>query len=739
MRAFRIAGIVIFSLTFSICLSAQTAEPDPFLEYAAFLAQHRDMTASDFLAMHPAGAFLEKVGAPWESIACHEIVDAACQLTPYEKTLLQDNGFVVTERLRQYSVIDQMVFAWEKDLPLFLSADAILHALGLAYDQILIDVEVGVLYGRLDSLLAKMHASLPTLAARYSAHDAMERMLRDVDVYLTVPRTLLEPGIAPLYADNLPEVQKILGLIDAGQFATYSLFAQNCKALDFSQFTPRGHYADHHLLNGYFRALMWLGRTELYLLAPTGTSPGCPPQTPQDIQRQTIDAVLLLELMDLAGVNSIYAEMEDLLSFLIGRQDNVTAANLRLVMDAVGLKDATDLLDDARLKAFQEALTAQACAFQRILSQVLQQDPSQPESVQPASAFLMFRQRFLIDSYITGNVVFDRITYQGQTVCRLFPSTLDILFALGNNAAADLLIPELDQYPYASNLAALHYLVDAHDDAFWGSSVYNLWLSAIRALNPAQERRSLPPFMQTTAWSRQKMNTQLASWTELRHNHVLYAKQSYTAGGSCSTPCAYVEPYPELYRRLSQLAQAAHRVYEGLSFSPEYLKVQVLGYFDTFGTVMNTLAAIAQKEIEGIPLTVEEAVFLQEALYSRGQAALYRRQPPQGWYAALTYGTWFYPQPMVVDYHTSPTDCAGNPVGWVLHAGTGSADLAIVTVPTPDGAVTAFVGPVLSYYEHATTGFKRLTDQEWENEYLAQATRPQWVSSYLANRQGEPY
>ena len=63
----------------------------------------------------------------------------------------------------------------------------------------------------------------------------------------------------------------------------------------------------------------------------------------------------------------------------------------------------------------------------------------------------------------------------------------------------------------------------------------------------------------------------------------------------------------------------------------------------------------------------------------------------------------------------------------------------IVTAPTPDGKVTAFVGPAMSYYEYTTTGFKRLTDEEWTWTYLSKATRPEWVSSYLANSQGEQH
>ncbi|MBP8303435.1 MAG: DUF3160 domain-containing protein [Phycisphaerae bacterium] len=735
MKAVTGAGSVVLSLTFSIGLWAQTPNADAFLQYEAFLAQHKDMTTSELLAMYPTGNFTEGVGVPWDSVSYHERVDAACQLTPYERSLLQDNGFVVTERFRTDSMIDQMVFAWNHDLPLFISADAILHALGIAYDKILIDLEVGVLNGRLCELLSRMQASLPALAARYSADSRMNRMLRDVDLYLTIPQRSLDQVDSAYYADNGAEVNSIVGLIDAESFTTYPLFSQGCRAIDFSQFTPRGHYAEDPLLRKYFRAMMWLGRIELYLLPPTGPSPGCPPQTPQDIQRQAIDAVLLLELMDLAGVDSLYAEMEGIFSSLIGEQDNVTAGNLHAIIEAIGLRDASELLDDARLSAFQQTLAMQAFASQRILSQVLQQDPSNPEAVQPASAFLLFGQRFLIDSYITGNVVWEKIA-----ACRMQPSTLDILFALGNNAAGDLLVPELNQYRYSPNLAALRYLVDMHDTAFWDGSIYNLWLNAIRALNPAQDRGYLPLFMQTTAWSRQKMNTQLASWTELRHNHVLYVKQSYSDWGSCSTPCGYVEPYPELYQRLGKLAKAARQRYEGLSFSPEDLKGQILDYFDTFGAVTEKLAAIAEKELDGAPLSPEETTFIQDTLYSPGRYRIYGGVvPPQGWYASLVYGTWFDPQQMVVDYHTAPSDCEGNPVGWVFHAGTGPTDLAIVTAQDPNGQVTAFVGPVMSYYEYTTTDFKRLTDEEWRYTYLSQAIRPEWVSSYLANPQGEGY
>ncbi len=126
-------------------------------------------------------------------------------------------------------------------------------------------------------------------------------------------------------------------------------------------------------------------------------------------------------------------------------------------------------------------------------------------TTQPASAFLLLGQRFVIDSYITGDVVYDKIIFNGQKVLRMLPSTLDVLFALGNDASAQLLEPELARYNYSSNLAALRYLVNSYEPQFWNSSLFNGWLSMIRTLNPPQDRTSLPTFMQTAAWWQEKI------------------------------------------------------------------------------------------------------------------------------------------------------------------------------------------------------------------------------------------
>jgi hypothetical protein len=430
-----------------------------------------------------------------------------------------------------------------------------------------------------------------------------------------------------------------------------------------------------------------------------------------------------------------------MLQKFVGVSDNVTLPNVHDVLTEAAIPDAAALLDTAYYNAFVNTLQERSDVYQRINSQILMSDPMSPDQIRPASAFLLLGQRFVIDSYVEGNVVYDRITYQGMKVTRMLPSTLDILFALGNDAAAQLLEPALEQYHYGENLAGLRYLIDSYEPAFWGSSMYNGWLNAIRALNPPDDRSSLPPFMQTAAWWQEKMTTQLASWAELRHDNLLYAKQSYSGGTTCSYPSSYVEPIPSFYRAMRVLADS---VVAGLS-SPPLGSIDactwVANYFSTVGPIMDTLEVIAEKELAGTSLSSAEQSFLAGMLTTRQGGLCGNPTIFDGWYKRLFPMGMFVmdgSEDMVVaDVHTAPTDEYGNAVGWVLHGGTGPANLALVIATPPGGAPTAFVGPVSSYYEVTTTNFKRLTDEEWKTAYAAAPSgKPSLTHLYASNASG---
>lgn len=730
MKSFRLQGwlaaltLLVYASTFS-----QGSPTFDTAAYKQFLSSHQNQTTEQLQSLYPAGTFAAGTHTVSSSAKYFDSISFHYGLTTGEQSLLNEHGFVVTERLRRNSFGNAFLEIYNNDLPVFVSTDAILHALHMSCDAILMQVESNVLIAKLDTLLSALHSQLPSVAAKYSSSPAMKQMLNDVDIYLTIPQILLGKSITPTFIENTDIVNQLLSLIKAEQPVDFALFSSTARTIDFSQFTPRGHYTQTAPLTCYFQAMMWLARTEMYLIAPVSVDPS---QTDADIQRQTIDAVLVGELTTAAGKDSLLEQIDSIIQFFAGQSDNITLPNIHTLVQETGLASADRLLDTLTWKNFQDTVAQKPYAFQRINSQILMSDPASLEQIKPAAAFLLLGQRFVIDSYITGNVVFDKIIYNNTKILRMLPSTLDVLFSLGNNAAAQILKPELDQYKYSSNLSALRYLVDSYEPGFWQSTVYNGWLNSIRALDPPADRSALPPFMQTAAWWQEKMNTQLSSWAQLRHDFVLYAKQSYTAGWICSFPESYVEPIPQFFDAIKLFAANATAEFQG----PLLLNLQAANYFATMKSVADTLGSIAQKELTKTPRTEAEKQFLRTMLYKEGMCGA----EFNGWYANLFYtgDMGVEQQDMIIaDIHTAPTDEYGDPVGWVLHAGTGPLNLAVVVADLPDGTTNAFIGPVLSYYEYLATNFKRLTDQEWASMYnVAPSLRPSFVNLYLADTTG---
>jgi hypothetical protein len=130
-------------------------------------------------------------------------------------------------------------------------------------------------------------------------------------------------------------------------------------------------------------------------------------------------------------------------------------------------------------------------------------------------------------------------------------------------------------------------------------------------------------------------------------------------------------------------------------------------------------------------------------IYETGQSGV----SLDGWYPNLFYddifrGEFGYEGLMesdhiVADIHTTPTNCGGDPIGAISHVGTGSVNLGVFITKNHLGESTAFIGPVMSYYEYRTMDFLRLTDDEWASTYLQSSTRPDWVNIYLADSLGE--
>ena len=307
-------------------------------------------------------------------------------------------------------------------------------------------------------------------------------------------------------------------------------------------------------MSAYFRTMCWLSRCEFVIDRDPDSKLGYTELSDQDVARHRTIAALMLEVLSTPECMPFYERIEDNLIFLAGQADCVNPRQLRQAIELVRGGASEEPLSVEQISLLGEAVQNLGLPVQKVPSRIVVSHTSHAPTRRPASIFNLFGKRLTIDSYIFSRVVYGAVQPEQGGAKRLFPSTQDLLFALGNNLSAELLQDELRKYGYASNLTVIRSLMDAQSPDAWRGSVYASWLDCIRHLNPPMSVEHLPAFMQTRQWWLQKMNTQLASWTQLRHDHLLYATSSYTDTFGCSYPHGYVEPLPDFYQAMHQLA-----------------------------------------------------------------------------------------------------------------------------------------------------------------------------------------
>jgi hypothetical protein len=370
--------MIIICIVLSVELFAQTTKLNLEL-YKSYLQSHQDLSYENLVSEFPSGEFLSNISSNFMNADYLDSIELKLGLTKYEKELLFKHGFVVTERLKDFSFGQQFEKIYDKDLPVFISTDAILHAFHSSYDKILKRIEVDLIIPKLKDLLASLHSNLPAFSNRYSEMPEMEKYVRDLDFYLTVPMKLFNVSATPNYAANTAEVNKFYQYVMDEQFIEDNFLSSLPRKMDFSQFKPRGHYTDEFYteLKDYFRVMMWFGRMELYLISPVEYV-----KMPKaDEQRQAIVSYLIQELIDYSGNRNKVDEIEKIIAMFVGEQDNVTLQNLDHLKGETGFSSASYLLDTNNFSLFQNKLKEQPYADQKILSQVLLKDVNQTENL----------------------------------------------------------------------------------------------------------------------------------------------------------------------------------------------------------------------------------------------------------------------------------------------------------------------------------------------------------------------
>jgi hypothetical protein len=264
-----------------------------------------------------------------------------------------------------------------------------------SYDAILAAVENVALIPELETLLNSMRARL----AGGSALDAQTRA--DADLYLAVALSLLRGSLAePLAGASQAEVADLVALATRGSGQAYVTLFVKTRLVDFSQFMPRGHYANIPELQNYFRAMMWLGRIDLTLI---GTNPDTGMR--ELFRRSVAGAFALRALMD-ADALERWRRIDLTLRAFVGEPDSMAPPDVDWLKADLGL--AGDDLSAVSDEALAGAIVAGAYGSQQILSQMVMLGPH--DGTWPLDAtFLFLGQRYIFDSHVFSNVVYDRV------------------------------------------------------------------------------------------------------------------------------------------------------------------------------------------------------------------------------------------------------------------------------------------------------------------------------------------
>ena len=288
---------------------------------------------------------------PWDHKTRPQFLDAIAirfELRAPEVAAISNYGFAVAARLEVPSYTYGYHEIFQSQLPVYITADSIFHAIFASHDAVIEALERNRLAPMLEQAFNEMHCALGAASAEFPRETS-----RDLDLYLLVGRRLSgDPNVHSAFGDASVEREAtaiIAQLTAASGIETITLFGRP-RSVDFTQYRPRGHYAKDDMQQGYFRAAMWASRLELNLVSRSSRSsaPG-PEPDPTETPREAIDALALAELATRSGAANHVADLDRAWSVLAGKREDVSIAQLAELRAQVGSLVAPDAF--SKLKA----------------------------------------------------------------------------------------------------------------------------------------------------------------------------------------------------------------------------------------------------------------------------------------------------------------------------------------------------------------------------------------------------
>ena len=565
-------------------------------------------------------------------------------------------------------------------IPSFITVDSLLHTYHLYFMKLLKTTEKNYLFDLISTMTDKLYDKSLKDYDAFKDTEWESAALRNVE-FFAVAKILICGGTKPA---GLPsEAEAIVSseyskIMDASQITNCEICLKN---EDYSQYKVRGYYEGDETLEKYFKTMMWYGRITF-------------PADEEDLQRS---ALLISKSLAEVGADE-WSAVYGVTSFFAGNSDDNGVAEY--VPCIVKAYDGIVTNDD--LKNNKEGFTKFYQAVQELPAPAVNSIPVHVTEDNVVKGFRLMGQRFTIDAYVMQNLIYRAVDANAAGEARMLPDVLDVPAVFGSETALNIALKEgAERFDgYSRNMQQLREVVNKIPSETWSQNIYSGWINAIVPVF-AEKSEGFPAFMKSEEWLKKDLECFAGSFTELKHDTVLYSKPVMAEmGGGWEEEIdfrGYVEPEPEVYARMASLTRS---MVDGLK------KLNLLGTEDeadlnSIAEISDTLKNISIKELMGETLSNEEYEFIET--YGGNMEHL--------WYNAYKDDNTEYidigehPASLVVDIATDPN-------GSVLELGDGEPSVIYVVVPV-DGTLRISRGVVYNFYQFTMPLDQRMTDNEW--------------------------
>ena len=636
------------------------------------------------------------------------------QIKEFDEQLSQqlgEDGFAIVPALNSqlFQVYEQNDYS---EFPNFVTTDLYLQLYHLYIDCMLRELEMYRLFAMMVDYNWGMLQEMKAIYQRAEAGTELERAAAHNVRFFTISETLFrglksfDPGTDEIIAE---EVANVINAADGP-----SRFMADYKEVNFaySLFRPRGHYTRNYVLEEYFRGMMWLQS------APFG----------MDHEDEINAAVMIACVMkDKKSLRDKYEKFDRLITYLMGKPDNLSIQQVIAEVEKAGLPMEELLKNKQAMSQIKKNLEDIGNKQTRI----------RPKFEKTShNKICIMPQRYQPDA----EVLQEMVDYDNKPTLRATPKGLDFMAAMGVAAAEKILMEEkTDWKDLGKNLKLMKKRMGEVD---WNENIATQWMQTLKVMNDKDNSVKLPYFMQNPEWSKKDLNAALASWAELKHDAILYAKQPMGAecgGGGPPEPIVkgYVEPNVAFWKKAIELLDNTEKLLK----SQDLLTEKISNATERMRDEAKFLLRLSEKELAGEELSEEEYDQLKYIGATVENISLdLLREPNQ------TLSGWTDVQgvdrkvAIVADVYTANAD--NNPDKSILFEAVGDADEIYVVVEI-GGYLYLTRGAVLSYREFIQPIDKpRMTDEEWQKELESNPRKgvPEWMKRIIVplNKLPEP-